>query len=192
MPRIRKACRRPSFPSGSRALPAKRRSPRPASDRRAASPGRSFLRRRRSKSSGRIASRWRKWRRRMPILDTPIFCASPINTATLTGRSNSLSSAKISPNISAPKARRCRSTPRARPARAPSSSAWKRSAAANATWRSRSAPTLRSRRNCWCASRSFRRCRRRTIRPSAPQNRSRKTAMASCWRKAPPLWCSKA
>ena len=46
-------------------------------------------------------------------------------------------------------------------------------------------------RNCWCASRCFRRCRRRTIRPSAPRSRSPRTATASCWRRAPPRWCSK-
>ena len=60
-----------------------------------------------------------------------------------TAPSSSASSANISPSISAPKARRSRSTPPAPPAPAPSSSAWRRSGAANAKRRSRSAPTLR-------------------------------------------------
>ena len=105
-------CRRPSFPSGSRASPAKRRSPRPASDRRATFPARLFLRCRRSKSSGRIASRSPKWRRRPPRPAIPTCCASPMSRSSrqFRTRSDTASSARISPSISAPRARRFRST----------------------------------------------------------------------------------
>ena len=191
----RKACRGRSFPSGSRALageeaiaPGRHRIegplPRAALSCAAAA---------RNRVAG-TASRWRrKWRRRMPTPDMPIFCASPINTGTaLPAVQVRHRSANSSPTVSAPglagdAVDRLRLGRHRHPARHRGDPPRRmRRGAVDRRRRfgqRRSADALLAAFGAVDAERSAR---------ARPQSRSPRIATASCWPKAPARWCWKA
>ena len=184
-----------AFRSGSRSLPAKRRSPSPASDRQGPlSRAALSLRCRRSKSSGRTASRSPKWRRRMATPAIPTCCASRAsrNSRQL---SDTLKYGIIGEHLAE------HFGTEGSPISLDTACA---SGATRDPARHRSDPPRRMRRGAGDRRRRFAHAgiagallapfgavdAERPAR-AAPRSRSRKTATASCSPKAPPRWCSK-
>ena len=105
---------------------------------------RCFSRSRRSRSSGRIATRWRQVPAPMTRSDTTSFCARarPAGFIPFTNVASSRRWPNILPSVSVPRARRFRCRPPARRERARFSLGSRRSAVARPTQRFASAPMV--------------------------------------------------